>query len=111
MALAVALLCGVPAVATAVNVSELERCASIADNALRLACYDAAMASTPPEAPKPSTLLAEPPLPTSPSLIEERWAIGVSGRDSRFDLRSHRPSYFLAARYSDAPNQFPTSPT
>ncbi len=111
MAPAVALLCGVPAVATAVNVSELERCASIADNALRLACYDAAMASTPPEAPKPSTLLAEPPLPTSPSLIEERWAIGVSGHDSRFDLRPHRPSYFLAARYSDAPNQFPTSPT
>jgi phospholipase A1 len=108
---AAAALCVSPMAAVAANLAELERCAEIQDNALRLACYDAAMLAAPADRPQPSTLLAAPSLPRQPSLLEERWAIGVSGRDSRFDLRAHKPSYFLGARYSDAPNRLPTSPS
>ena len=107
LAVAVAL----PSRAAAIDVGELERCAKIDDSRLRLACYDAAMTADPPDRPSPSPLLAEPELPRGPSLLEERWAIGVSGSDSRFDLRAHRPSYFLGARYSSAPNRLPTSPS
>ncbi len=100
-----------PGAVSAASLADLERCATIEDNALRLACYDAAITASPPDRPRPSPLLAEPPSRTGPSLIEERWAIGVSGRDSRFDVRAHRPSYFLLARYTDAPNRLPTSPS
>lgn len=110
-ALGWAAACGWPAAAAAANVAELERCALIQDNALRLACYDAAMTAAPPDRPRPSPLLAEPPASVQPSLLEERWALGISGRDSRFDVRPHRPSYFLLGRYTDAPNRLPTSPS
>ncbi len=102
---------GLPPAADAANLSELERCARIEDNALRLACYDAAMVASPADRPTPSPLLTDPPVASRPSMLEERWAIGVSGSDSRFDLRAHKPSYFLLARYSDTANRLPTSPS
>jgi phospholipase A1 len=96
----------------AVDLPQLQQCAAIEDGARRLACYDAAM-RPPAVAPAPQQ---PPPMPDRPAqprpmtLIEEAWAIGVSGRDSRFDLRAHKPSYFLPLRYSDTPNRRPASP-
>lgn len=86
---------------------ELERCARIEDPRQRLACFDRVV-------PAPPTAPAAPlaPVPEEePSPLGDRWAIGISDRDSRFDLRAHKPSYLLLARYSDAPNRLPTSPT
>ncbi|MCS7101949.1 MAG: phospholipase A [Burkholderiaceae bacterium] len=86
---------------------DLERCARLEDPLQRLACFDR---QVPPPAGAPASALA--PLPAAePSLLGERWSIGVAGRDSRFDLRAHKPSYLLPARYSDAPNRLPASPT
>jgi phospholipase A1/A2 len=86
---------------------QLERCARIANPDTRLACYDRLI----PEAAQSaaSQLATEPE--DAPSLIGDRWGIGISDRDSRFDLRPHKASYLLFGRYSDAPNTLPTSPT
>ncbi len=45
------------------------------------------------------------------SLIGDRWGLGTIPEDSRFDLRPHRPSYFLLGRYTNQPNLTPTSVT
>jgi phospholipase A1 len=44
-------------------------------------------------------------------LFEDRWSLGRSGSEGRFDLRAHKPSYLLPFRYSNAPNRAPSSPT
>lgn len=101
-----------PSTADAVERAELEACARIADPSARLACFDRLVPPTAggPTQSEPTPLIA-PVTGGEASLLRERWAIGVEGRDSRFDLRPHKPSYFLLARYSDAPNELPTSPS
>lgn len=92
----------------------LQRCKQITDAALRLACYDAAMETRPPAetvSPQARAVLLDSPDPAARSLIGDRWGLGVSPDDSRFDLRPHRPSYILLGRYSDAPNTLPSSPS
>lgn len=96
------------ATAGAVEEAALHRCAAIDDDRQRLDCYDAAL-RRPPAAPARVSPLLEQPAAAG-SLLAERWALGVAGRDSRFDLRAHKPSYFMPARYSDAPNRRPASP-
>lgn len=103
-------LAGAAPASGAADLDEVRRCAAIGDDRLRLACFDAAVQSTAVTRPQPSPLLVQPAEAPAVSMLEERWAIGVSGRDSRFDLRPHKPSYFLLARYSDSPNLRPTSP-
>jgi phospholipase A1 len=94
-------------VAARAQAPALERCARIEDPPQRLACFDRLV---PPPPTAPAAPLA--PLPDAePSLLGDRWSIGISGRDSRFDLRAHKPSYLLLARYSDAPNRLPASPS
>jgi len=100
----------------AVDVADILRCKSITDPALRLACYDAAAEGAPPKediSPQARALLLDSPEPDAQlrSPIGDRWGLGAAPDDSRFDLRAHRPSYFLLGRYSDAPNQLPTSPS
>jgi phospholipase A1 len=96
------------------DVEALKRCAAIDDARDRLACYDAAV-PRPAEPPSVSPLLDQVKRALTPDsgppLIDDRWAIGVSATDSRFDLRPHKPSYFLVGRYSDSPNRLPASPT
>lgn len=87
--------------------AQLERCARIANPDARLACFDRLVPLPPDTEGAPAA--AEPE--DEPSLLGERWGIGVSDRDSRFDFRPHRPSYLLLGRYSDAPNTLPASPT
>src|SRR6185295_4130609 len=87
--------------------AQLERCSRIANPEARLACFDRLV---PEPVEEPGAPAAREP-EDEPSPLAERWGIGVSGRDSRFDLRPHKASYLLIARYSDAPNTLPTSPT
>jgi phospholipase A1 len=98
--------CGMAAAQTP-DLHRLEHCARIEDPKARLACFDRVV---PPSATAPAAPLA-PLGDEEPSLLGERWGIGISDRDSRFDLRAHKPSYLLAARFSDNPNTLPTSPT
>ena len=101
-----------PPILRAADPVQLERCAAIGDDRLRLACYDAAVQG-PAVTPPPPQLSAQPaqPAATPPaSQLDRLWAIGTRGSDSRFDLRPHKASYFLAARYSTAPNVRPSSP-
>lgn len=115
IAIATALLIAPVAYPPAVHAAEraaLEACARVADATARLACFDRLVppAAGGPTHSQPTPLIA-PLTGGEASLLRERWAIGVEGRDSRFDLRPHKPSYFLLARYSDAPNELPTSPS
>jgi phospholipase A1 len=112
--LAAATLALLPAAGSAMDAAALARCKAITDPALRLACYDAAMESALPRSetsPEARAILLDSPEPEARSLIGDRWGLGASPEDSRFDLRAHRPSYFLIGRYSDAPNRLPTSPS
>lgn len=97
---------------------ELARCRDIPDPAQRLACYDAAVRTPAPPVPVDTSpaaraVLVDTAAPAAPqrSLLGDRWALDVPPEDSRFDLRPHRPVYFLLGRYSDAPNQSPATPT
>ena len=100
--------------AQAPDAQALGACAAIDDPVARLACFDRLV-------PRPSgevrTPVTEPaaaavmvPAVSATSVLGDRWSIGVAGRDSRFDVRPHRPSYFLPGRFSTAPNALPTSP-
>jgi len=86
---------------------DLERCARIANPEARLACFDELV----PAPPNPPEEMIVPEPEDEPSLLGDRWGIGISDRDSRFDLKPHKASYLLVARYSNAPNTLPTSPT
>jgi len=97
-----------PAAAQQPSADQLERCARITNPDARLACYDRLI----PVAPEPQESAPQAKEPEEEtSLIRDRWGVGISDRDSRFDLRPHKASYLLLARYSDAPNHLPTSPT
>ncbi len=105
----------------------LAACTGIIDDAARLACYDRIarpdlrpelQPELQPAAGVPQQGTAASPVvtqaattstATEASLLDDRWALGKS--DTRFDLRAHRPSYFLLGRYSTAPNKTPASPT
>jgi phospholipase A1 len=95
-------------VAAQPSTDQLERCARIANPDARLACFDRLVPVPPPD--KGGAPAAHEP-EDEPSLLGDRWGIGISDRDSRFDLRSHKASYLLLGRYSSAPNRMPTSPT
>ena len=97
----------------------LTTCANIAEDAARLVCYDRIarpVANTPEKMPeklpapnKVTTPVATTAAPVEASLLNDRWALGKS--DTRFDLRAHRPSYFLLGRYTTIPNRSPATPT
>ncbi len=92
----------------------LEACAEIEDAAVRLACFDRLVPQASPRGAASravDAVLAPESGREGESLLAERWAIGQSSRDRRFDLREHKASYFLLGRYSDAPNRSPASPT
>ena len=114
-------------------------CHTLADAAARLACYDRATgrdagATAPAAAPAapttatPATAAARLPLPRRPpplarrqkaapaavalrpSMLGERWALDPALGDRDFDLRFHNSSYIIG-RWSNDPNDSPTSPT
>lgn len=92
----------------------LEACVRLTNDAERLACFDHAMAPAPPS---PSAAAAAPvervppaPVPPTRSPLGDRWAIGLTGTDTLFDVRPHKPTYLLPVRYTDRTNERPFSP-
>lgn len=125
-ACALALAAAVPCAAQngAATAEALARCRAIANDAARLACFDAAVpvapaapVAAPAAAPSHALeqpraeLLASPATDGERSLIGDRWGLGAAPDDDRFDLRAHRPTYLLIGRYSDNVNQSPFTPT
>jgi phospholipase A1 len=96
--------------AAAPTPEELSACAELADDAARLACFDALV---PHAGVQPSGTLAAAPVPqlgdARISPLGNRWAIGVN--DTLFDLRPHRPTYILPVRYTSDVNTLPQTPT
>ena len=101
-------------------------CATIPDDHLRLACYDRLAGR--PAAPPPAARTEPPPLPedrrqsvvgdfvarydkpaTGGSALAFKWELDEDSRFGVLRLRTHKPNYFLFARYTDAPNEAPFS--
>ncbi len=102
--------------------AQLASCAGIAEDAKRLACYDALAAKVGPEAAPaaspgpnaaPSDARAAPfaPLSTSAaSELEQRWELRPELRRGTFRLLPYRPLYALVHATDDI-NSNPSSPT
>jgi phospholipase A1/A2 len=95
--------------------AQLSTCTRIADDAARLACYDAlaARGNDPfTEAPVTPAPVHVPPGPSSatPSFLEERWELRPDQKRGIFRLSPHRPIYGLVHWTSDK-NDTPGSPT
>ena len=96
------------------------QCASVADDTLRLACYDAVFRDATPSAtrPAPGTRATEPnatmpansPTPESRSLLGERWSRYEDVPGHPFLVRLYNTNY-LVLRHSDRTNDAPASPS
>lgn len=98
---------------------ELQRCAAIADNQERLACYDAlarpaapAAASAAAVSPAQKVATTTPPA-DKPAIIDsylvKRWDLDESKPRGRFTLIPHRDNYILPVSYNDAQYQPPAN--
>ncbi len=98
-------------------------CTALADDALRLACYDRlhgrrTLPAPAAEAPfPPATLQAQPeggaPRPPSaepPSRLDRRWDLTAGSVGPLFAPRPYKPVYVLPATWSDRVNVRPSSP-
>jgi len=134
--LAIACLTGLslPAAAqTAVGAppGEVAACAEIADDALRLACYDrAAGRAAPAAAPvpagrtpdvmaRPESSPPEPPRApgeplkgevVAPSFLSKFWELDDADKRGTFNFTGYRPNFLLPLHYSSRINLAPTSP-
>jgi len=100
--------------------SELATCAAIGADRQRLACYDrlAARAAPPaaeavpapraPEPAAPAVVVSSAPAPES-SALAHHWELGDAYSRGTFILRTHRPTYLVAATTS-SPNERPYEP-
>jgi phospholipase A1 len=94
-------------------------CATIADDASRLACYDAALrnqaptAAPAPRAETPTTSAPSQPAsaeqPADRSMLAERWSRYDEVQGQPFLVRLHNTNY-LVLRHSDRANGSPVSP-
>jgi phospholipase A1/A2 len=108
--------------------SALKRCAAIEDALERLACYDTLSNRLPSDVtpqtsgPRETIQPAEPPQPLAAAIQEgaigprltalsRHWELDPAAKQGTFLLRPHKQNYFLPARYSNAPNNQPSSPT
>ena len=109
--------------------TDMAGCAMIDADAARLACYDRA-AGRAAGPVMPARVEPPPPLPEARrqsvagdfiggsdgtvhggSALAYKWELDDDTRFGVLRLRTHKPNYFLFARYSDAPNEAPSSPT
>jgi phospholipase A1 len=137
-ALACLALCAAAASAQSASPGGVAACAAIVDDRVRLDCYDRAagrvaapaasgQGATPPAPgaiPGASPSTADgPPLPALDegaklarderralgSTFGERWELDPGTKQGRFVLRPYKPMYVLPVRWSDDPNQQPSS--
>jgi phospholipase A1 len=113
--LATLLACAPIVAPLALERSQLDVCARLTNDAERLACFDRLVPRpTTPADPSQqleqanSVLVPSAPLISSP--LGERWAIGLTSGETLFDIRPHKPTYILPARYTDRVNQTPKTP-
>lgn len=112
--------------------SSMQACRSIADNAVRLACFDAAVAPASVSAPAPTPATAQAPAQTSasasaavstpssadstspsqapPSHLERFWELRADTQRDPFTLHTYRANYLLPVVSSNAMNRQPSSP-
>jgi phospholipase A1 len=83
--------------------AEREPCAAIGDDAARLQCYDA-------QAAEARTQLSRTAGADALSNLAAHWETEPAAKRGTFLMRAHKPNYFLLARWSDDPNQQPSSP-
>ena len=113
--LALAFLIARPAVGQELRLDSIAGCAEIDDESDRLACYDRMVERGLPPLPNGDEEKEPAPLPhvgfrRPVSPLAERWELDRAAKRGLFGFRSHRQSYFIPARYSNAPNHAPRSP-
>ncbi len=120
--LAAGLVLAAPAGATPAPSLPAVECTALADDALRLACYDRLHGRSAPPAPaaeaprSQATLGAQPhgevrPLPAEPpSRLDRRWDLTAASVGPLFAPRPYKPVYVLPATWSDQVNVRPSSP-
>ena len=94
------------------------KCAAIADDHVRLECYDALARrnATVPTA-EPLGQLSPPPLPeatpggVAPTSLSVRWELEPRTKQGTWLIRPYEPMFILPARYSVHPNNSPQSPS
>lgn len=112
------------AAASPAHAGTLADCKSIADDARRLACYDAlageAAEITAPAAKHATDLPEEePPLPVDTvqerralgTTLADRWELDDAHRRGIFVLRPYKPMYILPGHFSRHVNETPSSPS
>lgn len=103
--------------ALAVEPANQTRCAEIAEDHVRLECYDTLSRrnSTGPTT-EPLEQLGAPPAPVAtagvrPTLLSERWELEPKTKQGTWLIRPYEPLFVLPVRYSDRPNHSPQSPS
>ena len=97
--------------------ADFEKCAVIAADTERLACYDHVAAQARVTAPVPAepgngAIAKQPPdsVALADSFLGKRWELDESSKKGTFRFREHKPVYILPFHYSNSPNQSPASP-
>lgn len=125
--------CAMPLAAQVVDPADLSACATLTDDALRLACYDklagrAATAAAVPAGRTPDRLPVTPPpaadgaapapagnglqpQATSPSFLSRYWELDEADKRGTFNFTGYRPNFLLPLHYTTRINTRPTSPT
>lgn len=90
----------------------LPQCAALEDREARLKCYDSIARPAPAIPEKPGEVSASGAVARAPEgYLTETWNLGVASKSLEItDIRPHRPTYVLFARWSDNVNQQPGSP-
>lgn len=118
------LLFGAAFGASAADTITLRECASIAEDAARLRCFDLLAAAAQPVSLIPAAAEPLPPATRRPALADDRaglaageartvtplssrWELDPESKHGTWSFRPHKPNYFLFARYTDSVNQRP----
>lgn len=113
--------------------TDLASCVALADDALRLACYDrqagrpAAAAPAVPAGRTPDVMTPSPPVASgevaavggtglrppasAPSFLSKYWELDDADKRGTFNFTGYRPNFLLPLHYTSRINNRPTSPT
>lgn len=89
----------------------LAACAAIADDAPRLACFDALARAAPPHGPTAAPADDTGKMPgIQPTPMASHWELDPETRHGLWTFRAHRPNYILLGRYTNRANEGPYAP-